>query len=533
MSERKQESPLGWSATSLSEVAKINPPLDRCPIDEDTEVCFVPMRAVATEGGGLIAPERRRYHEVKKGYTAFLSGDVIMAKITPCTENGKTTVVPDVPGQICFGSTEFHTIRPEQGVEPNWIERFLLQHETRRNAQRAMAGGVGQMRVPAEFLKNLTIPVAPTREQSRIAEALDELFSDLDAGVAALERARERLKLYRASVLKAAVEGALTADWRRRNPQAEPGTELLKRILVERRRRWEQDQVSKFREKGKTPPKNWRARYKEPVTPDTADLPALPEGWCWATVDQLLAEPLTNGRSVPGAPAGFPVLRLTSLRKGLVVQEEYKVGAWTADEAERFLILEGDFLVSRGNGSIKLVGTGGLVGEVVRPVAYPDTMIRFRFCQGVQTQFVSQVWNSRTVRQQLEQKAKTTAGIYKVNQSDLAACLLPLPPVGEQCAMVRIVENQLSTIERLESDIDAKLETAQALRQAILKHAFSGKLVPQDPKDEPAAELLVRIAAEREAREEKAASAGRSARAGGRRRRRSRTSKHEKPQPWN
>ena len=245
-----QELPPGWSATPLGEIAAINPPIDRCIIDEDTEVSFVPMRAVAAEGGGLVAPEKRRYREVKKGYTAFLSGDVIMAKITPCTENGKTTVVPDVPGQVCFGSTEFHTIRPEQGVHPEWIEQFLLQHEIRRNAQRAMAGGVGQMRVPAEFLKTVRIPVAPTAEQSRIAEALDELFSYLDAGVAALERARERLKLYRASVLKAAVEGSLTAEWRRRNPQAEPAEVLLKRILGERRRRWEKDQVSKFREKG-------------------------------------------------------------------------------------------------------------------------------------------------------------------------------------------------------------------------------------------------------------------------------------------
>ena len=145
-----------------------------------------------------------------------------------------------------------------------------------------MTGGVGQMRVPAAFLKSLRVPVAPTAEQERIADAFDELLSDLDAGVAALERVRDKLKLYRGAVLKAAVEGALTAQWRRQHPQTEPASELLKRILAERRQRWEAKQLRKFQEKGREPPKNWKAKFKEQVAPDAADLPRLPEGWCSA-----------------------------------------------------------------------------------------------------------------------------------------------------------------------------------------------------------------------------------------------------------
>ena len=287
--------PPGWSTSPLGGVAGINSRLDRCVVSDDTEVTFVPMRAVAAEGGGLVAPEMRRYGEVKKGYTSFLSGDVIMAKITPCTENGKTTVVSEVPGQVCFGSTEFHTIRPEQGVQAEWIEKFLLQHETRRLAQRSMTGGVGQMRVPGEFLNSVRIPIAPSNEQARIVRTLEELFSDLDSGTTALEKARDKLKLYRASILKAAVEGALTADWRARHPQVEPASELLKRILVERRRRWEQDQLRRFEDKGKVPPKNWRAKYREPESFATVPLLPLPKGWCWASLDQLGS--LDRGRS--------------------------------------------------------------------------------------------------------------------------------------------------------------------------------------------------------------------------------------------
>ena len=108
--------------------------------------------------------------------------------------------------------------------------------------------------------------------------AIEEQFTRLDAGVAALRRARAALKRYRAAVLKAAVEGRLTAAWRAAHPDAEPAAALLRRILAERRARWEADQ----RAKGKDPAK---ARYDEPAAPDTAGLPALPEGWAWATVD--------------------------------------------------------------------------------------------------------------------------------------------------------------------------------------------------------------------------------------------------------
>ena len=239
--------PDGWELRPLIEIAQINPPLDRRALNDHTSVTFIPMRTVAIEGGGIVNPEIRPYNEVKKGYTGFLSGDVIMAKITPCMENGKIAVVPDVPGQVCFGSTEFHVIRPEKDISSKWIERFLLQHETRKDAKRQMAGGVGQMRVPATFLKSLKIPVAPSVEQIRITDMLDELFSDLNASAAALARAQNKLDLYRASVLKAAAEGGLTADWRTLHRNIEPASELLKRIAAEREGRARQATAAKRR----------------------------------------------------------------------------------------------------------------------------------------------------------------------------------------------------------------------------------------------------------------------------------------------
>lgn len=243
--------PDGWELRPLPEVAQINPRLGRRIADDRLPVTFVPMRAVAVEGGGVVDPETRPYGEVKKGYTAFLPGDVIMAKITPCMENGKIAVVPQFPNDVCFGSTEFHVIRPEKGISSRWIKDFLLQRSIRKEAKRHMAGAVGQMRVPVEFLRTLKIPVAPESEQNRISGVLEGLFSDLDAGVAALERARDKIDLYRDSVLKAAVEGTLTASWRKEHPNFDTVLELLKRIAAARDKRARDTAVPK-RNTGKT-----------------------------------------------------------------------------------------------------------------------------------------------------------------------------------------------------------------------------------------------------------------------------------------
>ena len=136
-------------------------------------------------------------------------------------------------------------------------------------------------------LRQVEFPVPPLAEQRRIVGKIEELFSDLEAGVAALTRARANLKRYRASVLKAAVEGALTAEWRTQHPQVEPASKLLERIVTERRHQWDADQLAKFAAAGKQPPNNWQAKYVEPAQPDTANLPTLPDGWCWATIRQV------------------------------------------------------------------------------------------------------------------------------------------------------------------------------------------------------------------------------------------------------
>ncbi len=211
----------------------------------------------------------------------------------------------------------------------------------------------------------------------------------------------------------------------------------------------------------------------------------------------LLEVPLSNGRSVPTSSDGFPVLRLTALKRGRVDLEERKHGAWTAEEARPHLVSEGDFMIARGSGSKHLVGRGGVVGKVGSPVAFPDTMIRVRVRRDrMLPDFMRIAWDSLGVRAQIEAIAKTTAGIYKVNQRGLEQIQVPFcPSLDDQQRIVSKSEAQIAAAERGTMEIELQLVRAARLRQSILQRAFSGGLVPQDPADEPAGELLAKVSA--------------------------------------
>ena len=296
-------------------------------------------------------------------------------------------------------------------------------------------------------------------------------------------------------MLKAACEGRLVSTEaelaRAEGRSYEPASALLERILAERHAKWEAD----LRAKGKDPSK---VKYVKPQSPDTSGLLVLPEGWCWASVEQILAEPLANGRSVTDAIDGFPVLRLTALRNGRILLTERKTGAWTSIDATQFLVKKGDFLIARGNGSMSLIGRGGLVEDDPDLVAYPDTMIRIRpLSMVINARFLRAIWDVNSVRQQIERQSRTSAGIYKINQSSLHSIVLPIPPISEQVRIVDAIEQKLSIASNLVTVIENTSVRLERLRQSILKRAFSGKLVSQDPNDEPASVLLEGIQAER------------------------------------
>lgn len=349
-------------------------------------------------------------------------------------------------------------------------------------------------------LRRFPVPVAPLNEQRRIVAKIEELFSDLDAGVAALQRVKAKLKRYRAAVLKAAVEGRLTEQWRAAHPATEPASKLLGRILSERRRAWEADQLNASAKAGKYPPPNWKDKYREPVGPDASTLPSLPEGWCWATVDQLL-HGIKAGKSFecmprPASDDEWGVIKVSAMTWGEFLEGENKAIPSNKPFDLDTEIRPGDVLLSRSN-TVQLVGATVLVKDCRRRLLLSDKSMRLLVNDLVDRAWFQKAMSSRVARRQLSAMATGTSdSMRNVSQEKVLTVALPLPPLEEQTQIVGEIEQRFSVIDGADSQVAANLKRSHRLRQSILKRAFEGKLVPQDPNDETASMLLERLPTE-------------------------------------
>nr|BBH92750.1 hypothetical protein KTA_09490 [Thermogemmatispora argillosa] len=501
-----QTLPPGWVRTTLGEVSLINPGVDVSHLPATALVSFIPMAAVGAGTGRIDTANIRPLSEMKKGFTAFREGDVLFAKITPCMENGKFAVAHSLESGIGFGSTEFHVLRPEQGVNPYFILYYLLQRSFRQAARSAMGGSAGQLRVPASFLASAEFPLPPAEEQRRIVAAIEGYLTRLDAVVETLRQDRIKLRNARAALLRDAVEGRLTERWRATHPVSEDGEALLKRILAERRARWEAEQLEKMRARGQVPQdERWKQAYREPAGPDTSTLPALPPGWCWATVEQLIArsEYGTSIKCDYGA-GGEPIVRIPNIIRGILDLKDLKYSLEPINLSTEEALQPGDVLLCRTNGSINLLGKSAVVRtDLKQKYGFASYLLRFRFLEkNIFPSWFHLFVSSEHGRSFIKDKAISSAGQHNISLSIIHSMPLPLPPLEEQRQIVAEVERRLSIIQQAEEAIERSLKRAEHLRQSILKRAFSGQLVPQDPSDEPASQLLERIRAERARREQ-------------------------------
>ena len=353
--------------------------------------------------------------------------------------------------------------------------------------------------VTKKHLGEIQVLIPPLPEQRRIVAEIEKQFTRLDASVAALRRTQANLKRYRASVLRAACSGELVpteaelacAEGR----EYEPADVLLERILAERRARWESQEKR-------------RGKYKEPDAPDTSDLPNLPAGWAWTTLDQLVY--LLEGGNAATATDNVSerkVLRSSAVRHGFIDLSDYRYLPDDAPEGSNPCIVPGDLLFTRLSGTLEYVGNCAVVKEMGgRSFEFPDRIFRGRCAPSVSPHFIQNCFATQGLRKDLEASAKSSAGHQRISLSDLRSFCIPLPPLAEQRRIVAEAERRLSVIQQAAAAAVASLQRAERLRQSILKRAFAGELVPQDPDDEPASVLLERICAQREA-EQVAASA--------------------------
>ncbi len=468
----------GWEVRQIREVADVNPRIDKKAIPDNLEVSFVPMPAVQARSGQIDVSGVKLAKQVKKGFTVFLEGDVLFAKITPCMENGKMAIVPALVNNYGFGSTEFHVLRAGKEIDAKYLYYYVSSKSFRGEAERFMTGAVGQKRVSTTYIKEATIPVAPLEDQRRIVAEIEK--SRLDEAVASLKRVKANLKRYKAAVLKAAVEGKLTEEWRKQNPDVEPASKLLERILAERRTKWEESELAKMRAKGKEPKNDkWKEKYIEPSVSRSAEGAVIPSKWVLASVGQLAAvgtgaTPLKSnaayydGGTIPWVTSG-------ALNDDFVRNTEDFITLLALDETNVKLFPVHSLLVAMyGEGK-----TRGKVSELLIEATTNQACAALVF-DGLAKELKGYV--KIFFQKNYDDIRRLSSGGVQpnLNLGIVKETALPLPPFAEQSKIFHLVEQKMSVISEIESRLMADIARANRLRQSVLAVAFSGSLTGQN-----------------------------------------------------
>jgi type I restriction enzyme S subunit len=452
------------------------------------------------------------FENMKKG--KIKKYDVLVVKDGATT--GKTSFVSDsFPFKEAAVNEHVFILRTNDQVTLSkylffWMRSPFGQNSVKDNFQGTAQGGINTL-----FVKNSIIPIPPLSEQQRIVAKIEELFTKLDAGVEALKKAKEQIKRYRQAVLKYAFEGKLTEEWRKsfelsilndelkqtQNPQLntqnstfktenstlntqhskfttqnyEPASMLLELIKAERKKKL-----------GK--------KYRELPPIDTSELPELPKGWVWVRLGEI-AEMIQYGTSekATNKSIGIPVLRMGNIQDGKIIFNDLKYFPKEWPRINEFFLQDGDILFNRTN-SAELVGKTAVYKKFHPPAVFASYLIRIKIKKNFYvSDLLSYFINSIFGRQYIASVVSQQVGQANVNGTKLSFMPLPFPPLPEQQKIVEEIERRFSVADEVEKTIDQCLKQAERLRQSILKKAFEGKLVPQDPNDEPAEKLLERI----------------------------------------
>jgi len=482
--------PEGWEMSTLGEfVAKRSKGIvpNKIP-DETFELYSVPSFDTGT-------PEIVKGGDIGSNKQIVREGAVLLCKINP--RINRSWIVSSHSLNQKIASTEWITFPSNDAFEPRYLAYYLKQ-DALRDFLASNASGVGGslMRVKPATVKDYPLPIAPENEQKRIVAEIEKQFSRLDEAVANLKRVKVNLKRYKASVLKAAVEGKLTEEWRKKHPDVEPADKLLERILAERRKKWEEAESARLHEraarrqakikaKGKEPKDDkWKKKYKEPVKPSGEDLTQIhitdiSDSWVFCTADQLTTV-VTDGEHITPTRSnkGIFLLSARNIQDGWISFEKVDYISKDVHEKlkQRLTINEGDVLMScSGSVGRSCVAPKKPEFSLVRSVAALKPVIE-------NGKFMSYSIRSTLLQSQINTK-KTQTAQANIFQGKIRTLIFTLPPIQEQHAIIIQVEEKLSVADKFEFVVDNALKRAERLRQTILKKAFSGKLVPQNSSD--------------------------------------------------
>ena len=490
--------PAGWTVCAIGDVLQ---PVEKTGKNEaDRVISYIDISSIDNESNRITAPKRMNLSDApSRARQKIRSGDVLFATVRPYLRN-IARVEPAFDGEIA--STGFAVLRGAPGVDP----RYLFYKSISHDFVSALTGeqyGVSYPAVKEDQVKEQRLELPPTLEQGRIVEKIEALFDEIDRGVDSLRGAQKAIALYRQSLLRSAFEGRLTAQWRAENPDKleNPGV-LLARIRAEHETRdkaaledWERD-TARWKaegEQGKKPQRPRPTVAPSIIPPSEADrLPPIPREWAYTKLANL--GDLGRGRSTH-RPRNDP--RLFGGSYPFIQTGEVKA-------AGRSITTYRQTYSDAGLAQSKLWPVGTLCITIAANIAetafltfeacFPDSIVGFSASDDIVAPAFVELFIKST-RTEIEAYAPATAQ-KNINLLTLETLATPLCGRAEQAELIRLLDERLDSAEMLQAEIDASLSRADALRESILKNAFAGQLVPQDPTDEPASTLLARIRTE-------------------------------------
>lgn len=416
--------PKEWLQCALNDIAEINP--SKIKKDQDIISGFVPMSHAPTSYIGNLGCEERLWGEISKSYTNFQNDDVILAKVTPCFENGKAAIVRNMPNGIGAGSSEFYVLRPRnRSISSRYIFALLKTREFMQEGAANMTGAVGLRRVPKAFVENFIVPLPSESEQKIIADKLDTLLAQVDSTKARLEQIPQILKRFRQAVLAAAVSGKLTEEWRISNGL----------------KHWETQKIGNI-------------------------------------VSQIESGKSLKCLETPPQEHEYGIVKISAVTWGEYNENESKTLPNKKYFIENRRVNDGDFLVSRAN-TLELLGAPVIVHKATKNLMLSDKVLRL-VMENEHKQWLSIFLRSSSGRKEIESRSTgNQLSMRNIGQKSLLDIDLPKPPIEEQHEIVRRVEKLFIYADTIEKQVQNALERVKNLTQSILAKAFRGELTAQ------------------------------------------------------
>jgi len=436
--------PAHWEVRRLRHAVQLNPSKSEVRhLPGKTEVSFLPMEAIGDDGS-LDRERSRPISEVESGYTYFRDGDVTIAKITPCFENGKGAVMRDLLGGIGFGTTELIVARPDDAVvSSEYLDRIFNSHPFRRLGEAAMYGAGGQKRVPDDFVRDFAIALPPREEQADIETFLDRETAKIDALVAEQERLIALLKEKRQAVISHAVTKGLDPSV----PMKDSGVEWLGEV-----------------------PAHWEVvRIKHVVA-------SIEQGW----------SPQCESYPVESADQ-WGVLKVGCVNGGVFNPDENKVLPDDLTPVPALAIRAGDVLVSRAN-TRELVGSAATALMDYPNLLLCDKLYRLRLNHKMDaSQYLAYFLGCLPVREQIELAATgASSSMLNIGQATILELRLPHPDVEEQLAITAHLDAVTARMRDTATEAEAIIAALQERRSALISAAVTGQIdVRRAPEQAP------------------------------------------------